>query len=97
MVIEEAIEKKMIWPGLFRKQTSGLALPQLVFTHWETVNIDPYWIPRTEEELLHFGEKADSENQARKYMNMIKKRKGLKIDEKIVEFAEKQRTLTKSK
>lgn len=80
-----------------RKQTSGLALPQLVFTHWETVNIDPYWIPRTEEELVHFGEKADSENQARKYMNMIKKRKGLKIDEKIVEFAEKQRTLTKSK
>jgi len=30
-------------------------------------------------------------------MNRVRKRKGLKIDEKIVEFAEKQRTLTKSK
>jgi len=80
-----------------RKQTSGLAMPQLVFTHWETLDVDPYWEPQTEEELTHFGEKADSENPARRYMNKIKRRKGLKIDEKLVEFAEKQRTLTKSK
>ena len=46
---------------------------------------------------MHFGEKADSENPALRYMNNIKRRKGLKIDEKLVEFAEKQRTLTKSK
>ncbi len=50
-----------------------------------------------QEELLHFGEKADSENPARVYMNAVKRRKGLKIDEKIVEFAEKQRTLTRTK
>jgi len=80
-----------------RKQTSGMAMPQLVFSHWEIVDIDPYWEPKTEEELLHFGDKADSENPARKYMNDIRKRKGLKIDEKLVEFATKQRTLTKSK
>ena len=80
-----------------RKQTSGLAQPQLVFSHWETLGVDPFWVPQTEEEILHFGDKADSENQARKYMNDIRKRKGLAIDEKIVEFAEKQRTLTKSK
>jgi len=80
-----------------RKQTSGLAMPQLVFTHWEVLQIDPFWEPQTEEELLHFGEKADSENPALRYMNNIKRRKGLKIDEKLVEFAEKQRTLTKSK
>eukprot|EP00092_Neocalanus_flemingeri_P025078 GFUD01027194.1.p1 GENE.GFUD01027194.1~~GFUD01027194.1.p1 ORF type:complete len:1021 (+),score=381.10 GFUD01027194.1:451-3513(+) len=80
-----------------RKQTSGMAMPQLVFSHWEVVDIDPSWEPSTEEELLHFGEKADSENPALRYMNDIRKRKGLKIDEKLVEFAEKQRTLTKSK
>ena len=80
-----------------RRQTSGLALPQLVFSHWETVDVDPFWVPRTEEEILHFGDKADSENQARKYMNDVRKKKGLAIDEKIVEFAEKQRTLTKMK
>lgn len=46
---------------------------------------------------MHFGEKADSENQALTYMNNVRRRKGLKVDEKIVEFAEKQRTLKKNK
>ncbi|KAK1327734.1 hypothetical protein QTO34_012639 [Cnephaeus nilssonii] len=58
---------------------------------------DPFWVPTTEEEYLHFGEKADSENQARKYMNAVRKRKGLCVEEKIVEHAEKQRTLSKNK
>uniref|UniRef100_A0A672YTI2 Elongation factor-like 1 n=1 Tax=Sphaeramia orbicularis TaxID=375764 RepID=A0A672YTI2_9TELE len=46
-----------------RKRTSGLASPQLVFSHWEVISSDPYWVPTTEEEYLHFGEKADSANQ----------------------------------
>uniref|UniRef100_A0A672YTE5 Elongation factor-like 1 n=1 Tax=Sphaeramia orbicularis TaxID=375764 RepID=A0A672YTE5_9TELE len=49
-----------------RKRTSGLASPQLVFSHWEVISSDPYWVPTTEEEYLHFGEKADSANQALK-------------------------------
>ena len=80
-----------------RKQTSGLAMPQLVFSHWEVLEVDPAWQPTTEEELLHFGEKADSENPARRYINNVRKRKGLKVDEKLVEFGEKQRTITKNK
>ncbi|KAM4035834.1 elongation factor-like GTPase 1 [Anomaloglossus baeobatrachus] len=80
-----------------RKRTSGLASPQLVFSHWEVISSDPFWVPTTEEEYLHFGEKADSENQARKYMNSVRKRKGLYVEEKIVEHAEKQRTLSKNK
>ena len=48
-----------------RRQTSGLAMPQLIFSHWEVVDVDPFWVPQTEEEILHFGEKADSENQGR--------------------------------
>lgn len=79
------------------RQTSGLAMPQLVFSHWELIDVDPFWVPSSEEEILHYGEKADSENQARQYMNDVRKKKGLMIDEKIVEFAEKQRTLTKMK
>lgn len=78
-----------------RKRTSGLANPQLVFSHWEVVDIDPFWVPTTEEEYTHFGEKADSENQARKYMNSVRRRKGLYVEEKTVEHAEKQRTLKK--
>ncbi|KAL6112622.1 efl1 [Pungitius sinensis] len=81
----------------FRKKTSGLASPQLVFSHWEVISSDPYWVPTTEEEYLHFGEKADSANQSLKYMNAVRRRKGLYVEEKIVEHAEKQRTLGKNK
>ncbi|XP_041836893.1 elongation factor-like GTPase 1 isoform X2 [Melanotaenia boesemani] len=80
-----------------RKKTSGLASPQLFFSHWEVISSDPYWVPTTEEEYLHFGEKADSVLQALKYMNAVRRRKGLYVDEKIVEHAEKQRTLSKNK
>ncbi|XP_077084107.1 elongation factor-like GTPase 1 isoform X2 [Siphateles boraxobius] len=80
-----------------RKRTSGLASPQLVFSHWEVIPSDPCWVPTTEEEYLHFGEKADSANQALKYMNAVRRRKGLYVDEKIVEHGEKQRTLSKNK
>ncbi|KAK9971344.1 hypothetical protein ABG768_024716 [Culter alburnus] len=80
-----------------RKRTSGLASPQLVFSHWEVIPSDPFWVPTTEEEYLHFGEKADSTSQALKYMNAVRRRKGLYVEEKIVEHAEKQRTLGKNK
>ncbi|XP_046897726.1 elongation factor-like GTPase 1 [Hypomesus transpacificus] len=80
-----------------RKRTSGLASPQLVFSHWEVISSDPFWVPTTEEEYLHFGEKADSANQALKYMNAVRRRKGLYVEEKIVEHGEKQRTLGRNK
>ena len=47
--------------------------------------------------MLHFGDKADSDNIARKYMNDVRRKKGLAVDEKLVEFAEKQRTVSKKK
>lgn len=54
-------------------------------------------MPSTEEEYLHFGEKADSVNRAKTYMDSVRKRKGLFVEDKIVEHAEKQRTLSKNK
>lgn len=80
-----------------RKQTSGMANPQLIFSHYETIDVDPFWSPSTEEEYALFGEKADTENQARKYMNLVRRRKGLSVQEKIVEHAEKQRTIKRNK
>ena len=47
--------------------------------------------------VQHYGEKADYESTAKKYMNLIRKRKGLWIEQKVVEHAEKQRTITKNK
>lgn len=80
-----------------RKQTSGLAMPQLVFSHWEIVDIDPSWVPTTEEEYEQYGEKADFTNIAKVYMDSIRERKGLPVEKKTVEHAEKQRTLSKNK
>ncbi|XP_011690234.1 PREDICTED: elongation factor Tu GTP-binding domain-containing protein 1 [Wasmannia auropunctata] len=78
-------------------QTSGLASPQLVFSHWEIIEQDPYWVPSTEEEYLHFGEKADSDNRAKCYMDAVRRRKGLPVDSQLVMHGEKQRTLSKNK
>ena len=52
-------------------------------------------MPHTEEELEELGTFAERENVARRYMNTIRRRKGLFVDEKVVQNAEKQRTLKK--
>ncbi|KAI3482641.1 hypothetical protein L1887_54645 [Cichorium endivia] len=76
-----------------RKRTSGAASPQLIFKGFEMFDLDPFWVPRTEEELEDLGEKGDKENVAKKYMDAVRKRKGLFVTQRIVEAAEKQRTL----
>ncbi|KAI0770366.1 translation elongation factor 2 [Fomes fomentarius] len=76
-----------------RKRTSGAASPQLIFSGYEMLDQDPFWVPTTEEELEDLGEKADRVNLAKAYMDSVRGRKGLFVDKKIVEFAEKQRTL----
>ncbi|KZT73840.1 P-loop containing nucleoside triphosphate hydrolase protein [Daedalea quercina L-15889] len=76
-----------------RKRTSGAASPQLIFSGYEMLDQDPFWVPTTEEELEDLGEKADRSNIAKGYMDSVRERKGMFVDRKIVEHAEKQRTL----
>lgn len=76
-----------------RKRTSGAASPQLVFDGFDILTIDPFWVPHTEEELEELGEFAERENVARRYMNNLRRRKGLFVDEKVVSNAEKQRNM----
>ncbi|KAI8322545.1 P-loop containing nucleoside triphosphate hydrolase protein [Martensiomyces pterosporus] len=78
-----------------RKRTSGAAIPLLIFRGFEPLDTDPFWVPTTEEELEDLGEKADRDNVAKKYMDKVRKRKGLFVERKIIEHAEKQRTLKK--
>ncbi|KAF8755075.1 P-loop containing nucleoside triphosphate hydrolase protein [Rhizoctonia solani] len=77
-----------------RGRTSGAASPQLIFSGYELFDQDPFWVPTTEEELEDLGEKADRANVALGYVNAVRKRKGLFVEEKKFE-AEKQRTLKK--
>jgi ribosome assembly protein 1 len=62
---------------------------------FELLDQDPFWVPTTEEELEDFGEKADKANIARAYCDVVRKRKGMFVEQKVVEHAEKQRTLKK--
>jgi len=64
-------------------------------SRYELLDEDPFWVPTTEEELEDLGEKADRSNVAKTYMDGVRERKGMLVDKKIVEYAEKQRTLKK--
>ena len=80
------------------KKTSGSAYPQLMFSHWDVLEQDPYWAP-TEQQLEEHGDNASAVglNVARRLMDEVRRRKGLYVEEKIVEHADKQRTLGKNK
>lgn len=86
-----------------RRQTSGAAsTPQLLFSHWQIIPDNPFFRATTEDELEEFGERGYEEsyqahNRAYKYIQEIRKRKGLSTSEKVVVAAEKQRTLAKKK
>lgn len=75
-----------------RKKTSGAANPQLMFSGYQMLDEDPFWVPSTEEEIEDLGEIADRENLALIYVNQTRKRKGLTVNEKLVENAERDRT-----
>lgn len=57
------------------------------------MDLDPFWVPTTVEELEDLGEKSDRANVAKVYVDEVRKRKGMFVEKKIVESAEKQRTL----
>uniref|UniRef100_A0A0K0FZW2 Elongation factor-like 1 n=1 Tax=Strongyloides venezuelensis TaxID=75913 RepID=A0A0K0FZW2_STRVS len=80
-----------------RKKSSGMASATMEFSHWQIIDEDPFWIPTTEDEKEHYGDKGDSVNQAKVYMDNIRRRKGLLTDELIVVNAEKQRNLSRNK
>ena len=78
-----------------RKRTSGAASPQLRFAGFETLDEDPFWVPRTEDELEDLGELADRENVAKRYVDRVRKRKGLVVSGGKRAEGEKGRTLKK--
>jgi len=92
-------------PELLKKSSGEVTAPELVFSRWEVLDEDPFWIPTTEEEREDYGEilmngdlSTGLDNNALKYIRMVRSRKGLMVDSsKIVVAAEKQRTLSRKK
>jgi ribosome assembly protein 1 len=59
-----------------------------------SVEGDPGWVPRSEEELEDLGVDGDKENVAKRYVDRVRGRKGLRVEgRKLVRDAEKQKTL----
>lgn len=82
---------------LIDKTSGGANHPQLVFSHWEILDIDPYFKPTSEEDIEEFGDEFGEKNLAKILLEQVRRRKGLISDRKIIKDAEKQRTLSKKK
>jgi ribosome assembly protein 1 len=88
-------------PELFRQSSGEVTAPELIFSHWEKLDQDPFWIPTSLEEREDFGEILVSgdvstglDNTALKYIRRVRERKGLIVDSiRTVLAAEKQRTI----
>ena len=77
-----------------RKRTSGLAQPMLQFIGFEMLDdVDPFWVPRSEEELEDLGVHGERENVAKRYVDAVRRRKGLLVRGVKLKEGEKQKTL----
>jgi ribosome assembly protein 1 len=77
-----------------RKRTSGAASVEISFRGFENLeDEDPYWVPRTEEELEDLGDTADRENRARALVDEVRRRKGMLVAGKKGLDGEKERNL----
>ncbi|KAJ3417616.1 Cytoplasmic GTPase/eEF2-like protein (ribosomal biogenesis) [Chytridiales sp. JEL 0842] len=81
LIIEVSALRKANTIVDLRKKTAGAASPQLIFSGFEVLDLDPFWVPTTEEELDLLGEKGDRENIAKKYMDKVRKRKARLMEE----------------
>ncbi|CAL4887490.1 unnamed protein product [Urochloa decumbens] len=76
-----------------RKQTAGAASAILAFSHWEAIPLDPFFTQKTQEEIEESGYHSSiGPNLAKKLMNSVRRRKGLHVEDKVVEHGTKQRT-----
>lgn len=77
-----------------RKRCSGAASASLLLSHWERMQVDPFFVPTTEEELEEWGQGGPTggPNLARRLVDAVRRRKGLPVEEKVVQHATKQRT-----
>ena len=67
-----------------------------MLSHWERLGVDPFFVPTTEEEREEHGEEAQLANLARRLIDAVRRRKGLPVEEKVVQKATKQRTLKRN-
>jgi len=85
---------------LLRVTKGHVTAPEMIFSHWHLLGVDPFWVPTSQEEQEDYGSvlMGDSstgvDNPALQYIRQVRQRKGLMVDSsRTVVAAEKQRTL----
>eukprot|EP00798_Chlamydomonas_sp_ICE-L_P013599 gene13599-19472_t len=80
-----------------RRRSSGAASASLMLSHWERLQVDPFFVPTTDEEREEWGEEVmNQSNLAKRLIDATRRRKGLPVEEKVVKAATKQRTLKRN-
>ena len=88
------VESSFGFADELRRKSSGSAAASLMFSHWERLDVDPFFQPQTEEEREEFGEEGQGvgkSNLAKKLIDDVLRRKG-RLQQKHVADATKQRT-----
>lgn len=70
-----------------------MANPMLEFYRWQILDVDPFYIPLTKEDIEMNGINIDHPNIAKDYINKVRIRKGMPTDEKLVKDANKQQNM----
>ena len=70
--------------------TSGAGSAQLRLTHWKTLDLDPYFQPKTKDEVEDYGTEILEKNYAQVLLEKIRDRKGI-LKRNLIENAEKQK------
>ena len=96
-VVLPVVESFCLTQDLLQCTAGAATTPQLIWSHWERINEDPFFQPQSEAEREELGEVVYEQNRVRGVLDNLRKRKGLSVDEKVVVFAEKQRTRSKKK
>ena len=68
----------------------------LEFYKWQILEVDPFYIPQSKEDIELNGMNIDAPNLAKELINSVRIRKGMTIDEKIVKDANKQSNIGKN-
>lgn len=58
-----------------RDKGEGTTDPQMTFSHWEIINEDPFFVPKTVAQMEEFGQQVQPPNLAKILIEKVRKRK----------------------
>lgn len=103
MFVSEVLAKLPIhesfgFHGEVLRATSGRVLPQLTFGGWEVIPQNPFYEETLTKEMQdEIGAEVKIRNYAKDIVREVRKRKGLQLDNKIVESGDKQANLSRTR